>query len=134
MQSSAVSVHRRYSEVVQRAWVALISSISNRIQRRARHKAVAFPEFTESDHAPDNEAAVDKDTAAPVPTPLRPAGRRRKEDGLTWEETHRRATFHLSVTLHEAIAAEADRSGRTKSQVVTDALRQHLQVDGAPPD
>ena len=46
-----------------------------------------------------------------------------------WEELHRRATYHLPVDLQQAIAEEADRSGRSKSRVVTDALRAYLQID-----
>lgn len=48
----------------------------------------------------------------------------------SWEELHRRATYHLPIDLQEAVAAEAERSGRSKSRVVTDALRTYLQGDG----
>jgi len=53
-------------------------------------------------------------------------GRPKKTDGPTWEESHERATFHLPVELHQAVKEEALRSGRTKSAVVADALREHL--------
>lgn len=65
------------------------------------------------------------DPAAP---PRRRAGRPPREDGATWEETHSRATYHLPRTLQEAVTAEAASSGRTKSRVVADALRQHLKI------
>lgn len=50
--------------------------------------------------------------------------------GRSWEELHRRATYHLPIDLQEAIAVEAERSGRSKSRVVTDALRAYLHGDG----
>lgn len=50
----------------------------------------------------------------------------------SWEELHRRATYHLPVDLQEAIAAEAQRSGRSKSRVVTDAVRAYLTAEGKP--
>ncbi len=50
-------------------------------------------------------------------------------DGKRWEDTHRRVTFHCSVALLEAIEAEMERSGRSKSQVITEALRAALGVD-----
>jgi hypothetical protein len=58
-------------------------------------------------------------------SPPRRPGRPKKE-GPTWEELHERATFHLPVELHRAVKDEAARSGRTKSGVVVDALREHL--------
>lgn len=71
----------------------------------------------------DNSADID-----PVlPSRQRP-GRPRRGDQATWEETHSRATYHLPKTLQEAVTAEAVSSGRTKSRVVADALRQHLKI------
>ncbi|HZT66132.1 MAG TPA: TraY domain-containing protein [Acidimicrobiales bacterium] len=53
-------------------------------------------------------------------------GRPKKVDGPTWEESHERVTFHLPMELHRQVREEATRSGRTKSTVVADALREHL--------
>ena len=47
-----------------------------------------------------------------------------------WDELNVRATYHLPRTLIDAIAAEATRSGRSKAQVVSDALRRYLVEDG----
>lgn len=64
----------------------------------------------------------------------RPAGGRpvAGADGKRWEDTHRRVTFHCSVALLEAVEAEMERSGRSKSQVINDALRAALGVESAP--
>ena len=63
----------------------------------------------------------------PAAAPPAPAGRATAA-GRSWEETHSRATYHLSRDLQEAVAQEATRSGRSKSRVVADALRQHLKL------
>lgn len=47
----------------------------------------------------------------------------------SWEETHQRVTFHCSVALREAIEAEMERSGRSKSRVIVDAVQAALGVD-----
>ena len=65
----------------------------------------------------------------PAAAALAPRGGRPKKDGPTWEDLHQRATFHLPVELHEAVRREAVRSGRTKSRVVADAIRQHLGLE-----
>lgn len=44
----------------------------------------------------------------------------------TWEETHQRLTFHCPLVLREAIEKEVQRSGRSKSRVIVDALQEHL--------
>jgi hypothetical protein len=69
--------------------------------------------------------AVYGPTPSTTDAPRRP-GRPKKTDGPTWEESHERATFHLARDLHQAVKEEAARSGRTKSAVVSDALREHL--------
>jgi Ribbon-helix-helix protein, copG family len=73
----------------------------------------------------DREAAgkeaIYNDHARPSPSPAR---------GATWEETHSRATFHLSREVQDAVTEAAAKSGRSKSQVVSDALRQHLKLKG----
>jgi hypothetical protein len=47
----------------------------------------------------------------------------------TWEETHQRVTFHCSVALRKAIEEEVERSGRSKSRVISDAVCAALGVD-----
>lgn len=80
---------------------------------------------------PDLKSALGRE-AVYADTPPAPEGARGPRDTgrPKWDETHSRATFHLPRDLQQAIAAEATRSGRSKSQVVADALRQHLAVDG----
>lgn len=79
---------------------------------------------------PDLKKALGRDAVygdtPSTSTPARRPGRPKKTDGPTWEELHERATFHLPVELHQAVKDEAQRSGRTKSGVVVDALREHL--------
>lgn len=65
-----------------------------------------------------------------APTARRRPGRPRRDDGGSWEDTHSRATYHLPRTLQEAVTEAAATSGRSKSQVVADALRQHLKIKG----
>ncbi len=48
----------------------------------------------------------------------------------SYNETHVRATYHLSLELQEAVNRAAAESGRSKSKVVEDALRQHLKLKG----
>lgn len=47
----------------------------------------------------------------------------------TWEETHQRLTFHCPVALRRAIEEEVARSGRSKSRVIVDAVREHLGLE-----
>jgi hypothetical protein len=44
----------------------------------------------------------------------------------TWEASHSRVTFYCPDDLLEAVEREMDRSGRSKSRVIVDALREHL--------
>ncbi len=46
----------------------------------------------------------------------------------SWEETHQRVTFYCPRALIDVIEAEMNASSRSKSQVIVDALRQHLEV------
>lgn len=48
---------------------------------------------------------------------------------LSWEERHRRVIFHCPIDLLEDLEAEMKRSDRSKSQVLTEALREHLRND-----
>jgi Ribbon-helix-helix protein, copG family len=54
--------------------------------------------------------------------------RRSTVDGRrsTWEASHSRVTFYCPDDLLAAVEREIDRSGRSKSRVIVDALREHL--------
>jgi hypothetical protein len=45
-----------------------------------------------------------------------------------WEDSHTRVTFYCSLSLVKAIEKEVDDSGRSKSQVIADALHAHLRA------
>lgn len=49
-----------------------------------------------------------------------------EDDGQPWEAAHRRLTFYCSYKMLDAIQAERERSRRSKTQIITDALAQHL--------
>lgn len=44
-----------------------------------------------------------------------------------WEQSHRRVTFYCPVAVLELIEREMSRSARSKTRVITDALREHLR-------
>lgn len=46
--------------------------------------------------------------------------------GERWEDTHRRATFHLSNDILDQLAAFTAASGRNKSEVVRTAVAEYL--------
>ncbi len=48
--------------------------------------------------------------------------------GEKWDDVNKRVTFHCPVFLEELIEREARKSGRSKSRIIVDALRQHLHV------
>lgn len=50
----------------------------------------------------------------------------RQPSTSTWGERHKRVTFYCPVELLSQLEAEMDHSGRTKSGVIVDAIRQHL--------
>ena len=47
-------------------------------------------------------------------------------DAPSWEESHTRVTFYCPRDLLAAVEAEMQRSGRSKSRVIVDALAAHL--------
>lgn len=57
--------------------------------------------------------------------PLTVDGKHSTED--RWEDTHTRVTFYCPVSLVKAVEAEVSNSGRSKSQVIVDALQGHLR-------
>ena len=46
--------------------------------------------------------------------------------GRSWEEAHHRVTFYCPRDLLAELEAEMERSGRSKSRVIVDALVEHL--------
>ena len=46
--------------------------------------------------------------------------------GRSWEEAHHRVTFYCPRELLAELEAEMERSGRSKSRVIVDALVEHL--------
>jgi hypothetical protein len=50
----------------------------------------------------------------------------------TWESQHRRVTFHCPTDLLEALEAEMAVSGRSKSEVIREALAECLVDDDSP--
>lgn len=50
----------------------------------------------------------------------------RRRSGQRWEEAHQRVTFYCPRDLLRTLELEAVRSDRSKSQVIVDAIRQHL--------
>ena len=47
--------------------------------------------------------------------------------GKHWEDTHQRVTFYCPRELLAVVEAEMERSGRSKSRVIVDALTEHLR-------
>ena len=54
-------------------------------------------------------------------------GKRSTPTDERWEDSHTRVTFYCPVSLVKAIEAEVADSGRSKSQVIVEALRAHLR-------
>lgn len=78
----------------------------------------------EQQDGPSAAAFYAADEPSAAATPERPG----------WEQLHRRWTFHAPVDVLDAVAAEAKRSGRSKSAVVVAALRKELGVPARPED
>lgn len=51
------------------------------------------------------------------------------DQGVRWEETHQRVTFHCPTSLLARIEDEVTRSGRSKTRVIVDAVRAALGDD-----
>lgn len=82
---------------------------------------------------PDLRQSLGREAVYGAAPPARPDGAGRVNGGEpSWADLHSRATYHLSIHLQNAIAEEAERSGRSKSRVVADALRSYLAA--AEPD
>ena len=50
----------------------------------------------------------------------------------TWEDTHRRVTFYCSLELLQVLEAEITNSGKSKSQVIVEALQAQLRKKNTP--
>jgi hypothetical protein len=59
--------------------------------------------------------------------PLTVDGGPSTEGSERWDDSHTRVTFYCPVPLLRAIEEEVKNSDRSKSQVIVDALRGHLQ-------
>jgi hypothetical protein len=73
------------------------------------------------------EAVYGQPDPAPAPEPATPVPRAsRAATAASWDDTHQRVTFYCPLELLEVIEAEMERSGRSKTGVIVDALREHL--------
>jgi Ribbon-helix-helix protein, copG family len=101
------------------------SSVRDRLdQDQARGQEAIYGE----PETPAPEPVDHRSTAAAVP---------RRSPGeaaaaASWEASHQRVTFYCPLELLEAIEADMRRSGRSKTAVIVDALREHLNVRGNP--
>ena len=62
--------------------------------------------------------------------PLTVDGPRPTSDEERWEDSHTRVTFYCPVPLLRTIERKMTTSKRSKSQVIVDALRDHLDDGG----
>lgn len=67
----------------------------------------------------DEQLSLVQETESAVPP--------RRRSGQRWEEAHQRVTFYCPRDLLRTLELEAVRSDRSKTQVVVDALREHLE-------
>lgn len=80
---------------------------------------------------PDPAAALDREATPRGREAVYAGGRSNgaapvvAERAASWEERHRRVTFHCPVELLEKIEAEVA-GGRKKNAVIVDALTEHL--------
>jgi hypothetical protein len=65
---------------------------------------------------------------------IRSASRKKKPESppeassAEWEASHTRVTFYCPVSLLGQVEQEIRRSGRSKTRVIVDAIREHLKV------
>ena len=52
----------------------------------------------------------------------------RKVVGASWEERNKRITFYCPLDIREQLATEVAKGQRSQSEIINDALRQHLKV------
>jgi len=80
--------------------------------REALHQA-PVPVSTEADQAPGQPLTVD--------------GKPSSQVAERWEDSHTRVTFYCPVSLVKTVESEVADSGKSKSQVIVDALQGHLR-------
>lgn len=72
-------------------------------------------------------AETEPERTSPAPqSARRVGGRRPKPKGERWDDRVRRATFYIDVDLLDDLDATCTALGLNKSEVVREALRQHL--------
>lgn len=55
-------------------------------------------------------------------------GGRTSDDEARWEDSHTRVTFYCPIGLLASVDEEVASSPRSKSQIIVDALREHLRT------
>jgi hypothetical protein len=78
----------------------------------------------DQDQAARGQEAVYGQPETPAPAGL--PGGPPVATAATWEATHQRVTFYCPLELLEAVEAEMRRTGRSKTGVIVDALKEHL--------
>lgn len=81
---------------------------------------------------PDPKSLLDREAAGSGRDAVYGGARARKtaappEPALSWEQRHKRVTFHCPIDLLDALEDEVEASGRKKNAVIVDALRAHLK-------
>jgi hypothetical protein len=79
----------------------------------------------------DTEGASGADRYFSPPVQLAPV-KVAEPAAASWEDTHKRWTFHAPLDVLAAIESEAKRSGLSKTAVAVAALRVGLNVPGKP--
>lgn len=99
---------------------------------RLRDRLVADARGREALYSPDPSVAPGADSAAlPLTVDGQPSTaylRRRVPGERRWEAQHQRVTFYCPRDLIRAIEFEGERSERSKSQVIVDAITEHLRA------
>lgn len=85
--------------------------------------------FSAPDPTPEPEPVATPDTARPA-TARRT--RRPRSKGPVWETENTRQAFYCPNDVVPIIHDEMEASGRSKSQIIVDAIREHLDIP--PPE
>jgi len=62
-----------------------------------------------------------------LPATAAASSSRRPRGGERWDDVHQRVTFYCPKDVLRALGIEAARSRRSKTQVIVDALAEHLR-------
>jgi hypothetical protein len=100
---------------------------------RERMSQEATPRGREALYAPATVSAGTAEPPLPLtvdgqPFSVMPATPRRVAGDRRWEAAHQRVTFYCPRDLLRILELEGARSERSKTQVIVDALRQHLNA------